>query len=85
VTNKNYFRLRFLLLLLLLLHGGYLGASGDGPRVHGPAPVGVNILTFHASALKDANRSFDPSLVTPRLKFDTSIGTIYHFKLISRF
>jgi len=79
---KNCFRLRFLLLLLLLLHGGYLGASGDGPRVHGPAPVGVNLLTFHASALKDANRSFDPSLITPRLKFDTSIGTLQYARTL---
>jgi hypothetical protein len=44
---------------------GALCASGDGPRVHGPVQVGVNLLVFHASSLNDANRSFDPSLVTP--------------------
>jgi hypothetical protein len=65
-------------LLLLFLFPGVLNASGDGPRVHGPAPVGANILVFHASSLNDANRSFDPSIVTPFLKFDTSIGTIQY-------
>jgi hypothetical protein len=75
---KNCYQLRFFLLPLLLLHGGYLGASGEGPRVHGPAPVGVNTFVFHASSLNDANRSFDPSLVTPFQKFDTSIGTLQY-------
>jgi len=61
-----------------LLSPGALSASGDGARVHGPAPVGANILVFHASMLADANHSFDPSLVTPNLKFDTSIGILQY-------
>jgi len=75
---KNCLRLRFFLPLLLLIQGSHLGASGEGPRVHGPAPVGADILVFHASSLNDANRSFDPSLVTPFQKFDTSIGTLQY-------
>jgi hypothetical protein len=67
-----------LVIYVFLLSPGALSASGDGPRVHGPAPVGANILVFHASSLNDANRSFDPSLVTPNLKFDTSIGIIQY-------
>jgi hypothetical protein len=57
-------------------------ASGDGPRVYGPSPVGINALAFHASTLRDANRSFDPSLVTPKLKFDTSIVTIQYARTL---
>jgi hypothetical protein len=66
------------LVMLLLLSTGLLNASGDGPRVHGPLPVGTNLLVFHASTLNDANRSFDPSIVTPLLRFDTSIGTVQY-------
>jgi hypothetical protein len=55
-----------------------LWASGDGPRVHGPSPIDVNALILHLSSLKDANRAFDPSLVTPNLRFDTSIGTLQY-------
>lgn len=73
------FRLFFALVVCsVLLSPGALSASGDGPRVHGPAPIGANIFVFHATSLADANRSFDPSLVTPNLKFDTSIGTIQY-------
>jgi len=57
-------------------------ASGEGPRVYGPSPVGINALVFHASSLRDANRSFDPSLVTPNLKFDTSIATIQYARTL---
>ena len=57
-------------------------ASGDGPRVYGPSPVGINALVFHASTLRDANRSFDPSLVTPNLKIDTSIGTVQYVRTL---
>ncbi len=67
-----------LVICFFLLSPGALSASGDGPRVHGPAPVGANILIFHATSLADANRSFDPSLVTPNLKFDTKIGIIQY-------
>ena len=57
-------------------------ASGEGPRVYGPSPVGINVLAFHASTLRDANRSFDPSIITPNLKFDTSIGTIQYARTL---
>ncbi len=67
-----------LLAFIVMIAPAGLRASGDGPRVHGPAPVGINILTLHASTLADANRGFDPSLITPFLKFDTSIGTIQY-------
>ncbi len=67
-----------LLAFIMMTAPAVLRASGDGPRVHGAAPVGINILTLHASTLADANRSFDPTLVTPLLKFDTSIGTIQY-------
>lgn len=53
-------------------------ASGDGPRVHGPYPVGINFLNLHLSSLLDANRAFDPSLVTPLLKFDSTIAVIQY-------
>lgn len=73
------FRLHTVLVIcFFLLSPGALSASGDGPRVHGPAPVGANLLVFHASSLADANTSFDPSLVTPNLKFDTNIGVIQY-------
>lgn len=76
-------KLRFLPLLLFALHPLQGEASGDGPRVYGPSPVDINALVFHASILADANRSFDPSLVTPRLKFDTSIATIQYARTVS--
>jgi len=59
------FRLPFgwVVYFYLLSHGA-LSASGDGVRVHGPAPVGANILVFHASMLADANRSFSARKLT---------------------
>ena len=72
-----------LVALLVLVHGlKSAEASGEGPRVYGPSPVGINALVFHASSLQDANRSFDPSLITPNLKFDTSIGTIQYARTL---
>lgn len=35
------------------------------------------------SSLEDANRAFDPSLVTPNLRFDTSIGTIQYARTMA--
>jgi len=75
--------LQLRLFLLLLLFSFRLFASGDGPRVHGPAPVGINLLSFHASMLNDANRTFDPSLISPFLKFDTSIGTLQYARTLN--
>ena len=63
-------------LLLLLTSPGVLNASGDGPCVHSPVPADANFLLFHASTLNDDNRAVEPSIVTPSLKFDTSIETI---------
>jgi hypothetical protein len=77
----NCYQLRVVFCFVLLLPGA-LSASGDGPRVHGPAPVGVNLLVLHSATLKDANRTFDPSLVTPFLKFDTSIATIQYARTL---
>jgi hypothetical protein len=51
---------------------GDLLAAGDGPRVHGPTPIRVNGVLLNGSALQDANRTFDPSLIRP-LRFDTEI------------
>jgi len=82
IQTRYVRRLLSLLVLALLFAAGELLASGDGARVHSPAPVGVNIFVFHASALNDANRSFDPSLITPLLKFDTSIATIQYARTV---
>lgn len=62
----------------LALQPGDLQASGDGPRVHGPAPIGVNVLMLNGLSLQDANRAFDPSLISPFAKFDTSILNIQY-------
>jgi hypothetical protein len=75
-------RSALLVLLVASCLPGSAVASGDGPRVYGPSPVGINALVFHASTLRDANRSFDPSLVTPNLKFDTSIGTLQYARTL---
>lgn len=71
-------KLRFLLLGFVVLHACQLEASGDGPRVYGPSPIDINVLAFHASSLNDANRTFDPSTITPNQKFDTNIATIQY-------
>lgn len=49
-----------------------LQAAGDGPRVHGPLPIGFNGALLNGSSLQDANRTFDPSLIRPS-RFDTNI------------
>ena len=69
-------------LLALALTPKSAVASGEGPRIYGPSPVGINALIFHASSLQDANRSFDPSLITPNLKFDSSIGTVQYARTL---
>jgi len=51
-----------LLVVLFLLPCQPLGAAGDGPRVLGHKPVGLNGLLFNLTMLADSNRSFDPSL-----------------------
>ena len=73
---------RLILLLAVACGLDSVEASGEGPRVYGPSPVGINALIFHASTLRDANRSFDPSLITPNLKFDTSIVTIQYARTL---
>lgn len=67
---------RILALWLFLWPPGNLQAAGDGPRVHGPTPVGVNGLVLNGSSLQDSNRTFDPSLIRPLSKFDTSIANL---------
>jgi hypothetical protein len=46
--------------------------------VYGAAPVGVNVFTFDGLTLLDANRAFDPSLITPRNRFDTHIASLQY-------
>ena len=75
-------KLRYLLFTCIALHPCLGEASGDGARIYGPSPIGINVLAFHASILADANRSFDPSLVTPWFKFDTSITTIQYARTL---
>jgi len=71
-------------LVLVILHfylavqPGDLQASGEGPRVHGPTPTGVNVLMLNGLSLQDSNRAFDPSLISPFAKFDTSILNIQY-------
>jgi hypothetical protein len=72
----------FLLLTFMLVPIDALLASGDGPRVHKAAPVDVNVLQYHLMSLQDANRSFDPSLITPLAKFDTSIVTLQYLRTV---
>jgi hypothetical protein len=72
-----------ILFVLIAFHPSALLASGDGPQVHGPSPIGINALIIHVSSLEDANRAFDPSLVTPNLRFDTSIGTIQYARAMA--
>jgi hypothetical protein len=69
-----------LLVLLLLLPCQPLGAAGDGPRVHGHKPVGLNGLLFNLTMLADSNRSFDPSLVSQLATFDTNIINIMYVR-----
>ncbi len=61
-----------LALAALVCPFGNIQAAGDGPRVHGPTPIGVNGAILNGSSLRDANRTFDPSLIRP-LRFDTEI------------
>ena len=69
-----------MLVVLTLLPLQCLQAAGDGPRVHGFKPVGVNGFLVNATLLADANRSFDPSLVSPLAKFDSDIINIMYVR-----
>jgi len=79
----NCFCPRFIFLVLLLTASHGLLASGEGPRVYGPSPVGINFLALHGISLLDANRAFDPSLVTPSARFDTNIATIQYARTVA--
>lgn len=80
--RKNFCLLLLVLFPLLVLPGALL-ASGEGARVHAPSPVGINFLAIHGISLMDANRAFDPSLVTPLARFDTNIATIQYARTAS--
>lgn len=82
-AKMNCFCPRFIFLVLLLTASASLLASGEGARVYAPSPVGINYLAIHGISLMDANRSFDPSLVTPLAKFDTNIATIQYARTVS--
>lgn len=56
-----------------------LQAAGDGPRIHGPLPVGFNALSLNGNSLQDANRTFDPSLIRPS-QFDTSMANLAYLR-----
>lgn len=68
-----------LTLVMLVFPFGHLTAAGDGPGVHGPLPVGFNALVLSGSSLQDANRTFDPSLITPS-RFDTHILSLAYMR-----
>jgi hypothetical protein len=78
VKLRSHRLLRLFGLCCGLCFSGTLLASGDGPRVHRPAPINHNVLVFHAISVSDANSSHDPSLVTPNLKFDSRIGVVQY-------
>lgn len=73
-------RLAALALALTLCPPGNLHASGDGPRVHSPSPVGVNAVLLNGNSLQDANRTFDPSLIKPFSRFDTNIVNLAYIR-----
>ncbi len=73
-------RLAAIALAVLLCRAGNLQATGDGPRVHSPMPVGVNALLLNGSSLQDANRTLDPSLIRPFSRFDTSIINLAYIR-----
>ncbi len=60
-------------------------ASGDGSRVYAPAPVDLNFLVLHMTQLDDANRTFDPSIVRPLQRFDTTIGVVQYARTMELF
>jgi hypothetical protein len=55
-------------------------AQGDGARVFGAAPVGLNVLALDLLSIQDGNFAFDPTLVTPLAKFDTTVSTLQYFR-----
>lgn len=69
-------------LTLILLPSCDLHATGDGPKVHGPTPVGINGLVLSGSSLQDANRTFDPSLINPFSRFDTEIISLGYMRTL---
>jgi hypothetical protein len=75
----------FLLLSALWIPGSPALASGDGSRVYAPAPVDLNFLVLHLTELDDANRTFDPSIVSPLQRFDTTIGVIQYARTLDLF
>lgn len=73
-------RLAAIALAFALCPAENLQASGDGPRVHSPTPVGVNVLLLNGASLQDANRTFDPSLIKPFSRFDTNIVNLAYIR-----
>ena len=67
-------------LLCLLLVSHTVDAQGDGARVFGAAPVGLNVLAVDALSIQDGNFSFDPNLVSALAKFDTTVATLQYFR-----
>ena len=53
--------------------------------MYAPAPVDLNFLVLHATRLDDANRTFDPSIVRPLQRFDTTIGVIQYARTLDLF
>lgn len=74
--------LRLISALLLLSLTPAIHAQGDGARIFGAAPVGLNVLAIDALSIQDGNFSFDPNLVTPLAKFDTSVATLQYFRTL---
>ncbi len=78
--SRSRFPYAWLVLLLSLPPFGEAEATGDGPRVHAPMPVGFNALVANGISLQDANRTFDPSLVKPFSRFDTHILNLLYVR-----
>ena len=62
-------------LLLLALPSGGLLAQGDGPRVHLPAPTGINPLSLTWMEM-DSNLNFSGSILIPDGGVDASIWAL---------
>ena len=73
-------QIRFLVTVYLVCLSPGLMAEGDGARVFGVMPVGINVLAFDLLSIQDANRAFDPNLVTPFAKYDTNLGTVQYIR-----
>ncbi|MBT8430037.1 MAG: transporter [Gammaproteobacteria bacterium] len=84
-TGISYFSSRWvwLVLLVCLLPVGSIIASGEGPRVHAPMPVGFSALVLNGISVQDANRTFDPSLVRPFSRFDTNIINLLYVRTLA--